>query len=188
MNIKIIKYIPGETPNFKRYTSSKPVPCYTDITQLWVLQNNVVDKFLIKIKLKGWRKWKKFWITLKAFAGLITDKASTPIASSDWYPARLAYLWHDILFSTHCFRQFAEYGDDGFRASNMFFRKIIDLYIKRSFKYKIISKLRAFFWHIKKRIWWRSVGSIVGQGLYVNGSPKRGYHGKFSACEIERVM
>jgi hypothetical protein len=181
MKLKIIKYIPGETPNFKRYTSSKPVPCYTDITQLWILQNDVYDFFKLKVNGKKYKVW------FTAQAGLVTDKASTPIVKSDWYPARLAYLWHDCLFSCHYFKQFAEEGDDGFRASNMFFRKLIDWNVKDSVKTGKISRLRGFFWHIKKRIWWRSVGSIVGQSLYVNGSPERGYHGKYSSCEIVRI-
>ena len=44
-----------------------------------------------------------------------------------------------------------------------------------------------FFWQIKKRLWFRSVNSIIGQGLYVNSSPDRGWHGKYSECIIKEL-
>lgn len=178
MKLKILNYSPGDTPQFKRYnTNIGPVTGYPDNTQLWVLQNIVKDHF--RVEING----KRYKITRTAMPGLITDKASTPAVRSDWYPSQPFYLWHDVDFSCHYLWRFEECDDDGFRVTNLLFRESIDWKIKHS----DVSRVRKIFWHIKKRAWWRSVSTIIGQGKYVNGSGARGNHRRCSRCEIKEI-
>lgn len=177
--MKLLKYIAGDKPELKRFDGQ--CPHYEDSTQLWELCNDFTDILIVE------HNGKKYQIVYSFKDHLITDKASLPVNRSHWYPASPFYIHHDVAFSTHCLSQFAINNDDGFRATNMLFKECINWKIKQAVKRKKISKFRAFFWHIKKRIWYRSVSSIVGQGLFVNGSPDRGYHGVYSKCEIEEV-
>lgn len=177
--MKLLRYIAGDKPELKRFDGQ--CPHYDDRTQLWILCNIVVMVYIVRFE------GKTYIITYTFLPGYITDKASTPMVKSDWYGGDPHYLPHDGNFSCHYLKMFAIEGDDGFRASNIVFEGGIDANIRFAVKHKLISRFKAAFWHIKKRIWYRSVSSIVGQGLYVNGSPDRGYHGLYSKCEIEEV-
>jgi hypothetical protein len=177
--MKVLRYIPGDKPELKRFDGK--CPHYEDQTQLWILCNVVVMSYVVKYKGKIYK------ITYTFLPGLITDKASTPAVKSDWYGGDPHYLPHDVNFSCHCLEMFSINDDDGFRASNIVFEGGIEANIEYAYKHKKINRFKKILWSIKKRIWYRSVGSIVGQGLYVNGSPDRGYHGKYSRCEIKEV-
>jgi hypothetical protein len=185
MKIKINAYHHGPDPVFKRYTGSDPVPGYDDITQLWVLQNTVQN--VIDAVIDG----KRVIITRTFKQGLIIDKASTPGESSDWYPAVNAVLGHDTDFSCHYLARYAvpngdgTTDDDGFRATNLIFMVDIDWHILDAVRRRVVSRFRGMLWHIKKRLWYRAVNSIAGQGRYENGDPSRGNHGELSGCEVE---
>lgn len=177
--MKLIKYIPGDKPELKRFDGY--CPHYEDKTQLWELCNDFTEVLIVE------HGNKKHQITYEFEAGLITDKASVPINRSHWYPASPFYIHHDVNFSVHYLKQFAINNDDGFRVTNILFEQCINWKIKQAVKRKKISKFRAFFWQIKKRLWFRSVNSIIGQGLYANSSPDRGYHDKYSDCTITEI-
>ena len=181
MKIKIIKYQDGKTALFERYTSNDPVEGYDDLTQLWRLKNAIMD--IITVDING----SSYTIVRRAFSDLITDKASTPFQRSDWYPARRAYIWHDVDFTLHNLAQFSENNDDGFRATNAMFLADIDYHIRQARKMGMIGVFRAFLWHIKKRLWYRAVSSIAGQGRYVANNTARGNHRGFSEISIEEV-
>jgi hypothetical protein len=181
VKIKITNYHHGPDAIFARYTDSKPVPGYDDLTQLWELQNTVQN--IIEAIISG----KRYIITRTFYKGLIIDKASTPGESSDWYPAVNAVLAHDTDFSCHWLRQFAENNDGGFRATNKMFLADIDYHIRRAKREGVVSGFRAMLWHIKKRVWYRAVNSIAGMGRYVNGKSYRGGHGEFSNCRIREA-
>jgi len=181
MDIKILHYDEGPTALWGRYTGSEPIPGYDDITQIWELQNDIQDVITAVIDDVVYE------ITRKAKKGLYSDKASTPGESSDWYPARRDYIWHDTDFSCHYLRRFAQNNDDGFRATNLMFEAGIGWHIDQARKAGKISRVRSFFWHIKKRFWYRAVNSIAGQGRYVNGRPSRGNHGQKSSIHIVKL-
>jgi hypothetical protein len=181
MEIKILSCVVLTAPKFERYTGRDPIPGYPDITQVWKLVNDPVTVYYARINGALYR------ITRRAAAGLYTDKATVPIRRSDWYAAIQAYLWHDTDFSCHNWAEFAEHGDGGFRATNEMFLADIDFHIRQAREAGKIGPIRAAFWHIRKRTWYRAVSSIAGQGLYVNGDPGRGYHGLYSETTIERV-
>ena len=178
MKVKILEYKSNDAFRWKRYTSGTVVRGYDDLTELWVLTNYVRDDLLVEIDGRQYR------IKREAMPGLVTDKASTPGSSSDWYAARRAYVWHDVDFSCHYLRQFAEYQDGGFRATNLMFEADIDWHVRKAKRIGVISGFRKFLWMMKKRAWYRAVDSIVGQGRYVNGRASRGNHGKYSKCTI----
>ena len=180
MNLTLKHYHPGDVPVWKRVDG--PVAGYDDRSQLWELQNNICDYQRVVVNGEA------FWIVRSAFKGLVIDKASVPGERSDWYPAQRAYIWHDCDFSCHYLARFAENDDDGFRATKLLFMRTIQHEIARAVRNGVVSATRGFFWRMKGRIWYRAVNSIAGQGRYVNGSATRGNHGKFSRCDIERVM
>lgn len=178
-DFKLIDFIEHEKMELERIDYQ--VPHYEDLTQLWELTNLVQHDYIVEID------GVKYKITYIFKPKIVFDKCSTPIKKSDWYGAIPFFGPHDVNFSVHYLKQFEINSDKGFRITNLLFRECIDWKIKQAVKRKKISKFRAFFWQIKKRLWYRSVNSIIGQGLYVNGSPDRGYHGKYSTCTITEL-
>jgi len=181
MKIKVIDIIQHGTIAYKRYLSNQPVDGYKNLTQLWVLINNVKLEIIVSINGKKYR----LIYTLKK--GLITDKASTPVESSDWYPSVQAYLIHDVNFTCHFLKLFAENNDEGFRATNKLFKAMIIYKIKETRKRKLISGLKYFFWMTRAGFWKFGVSTIVGQSKYVKHDGSRGNHAthtEFSICRL----
>ena len=117
MNLFLGNTIYDDVPQYERYNSADKVPGYDDLTELWVLKNEVSISYNVIIDDVD------YLLKYSFRPGLITDKASTPGSSSDWYPAIFDYLVHDVNFSCHYLGMFSSNYDDGFRATNLLFRE-----------------------------------------------------------------
>jgi hypothetical protein len=123
MDVKILEYERGPVAQLERYHGQETVAGYDDPTQLWELLNYLRDVLIVLIN------GEKYRITREAWAGLFTDKATTPGERSDWWPSQRAARWHDLDFTLHNLAQFEEHGDLGFRVSNLIFLEDIRWHI-----------------------------------------------------------
>ena len=121
-----------------------------DPDKLWILPEPITIRVVYKSKKQG--KHRRRLIHEWRFeTGWIWDKASVPVFKDNVLESVYAAMVHDKCFSTHDLFLFSQHDDDGFRATNKLFFRML--------RKAGMNWFRATYYYL-------AVNSIVGRALY----------------------
>lgn len=203
MKIKILNVYECGDPSLERFFPSEApaliekygLPSIGEIKKIGDMTDLWIERFDFFMDLFITVDGKRYLIHICFDKGFLYDKASTPIGRNNTLESSKAARTHDVGCSTHCFKQFAENDDAGFRFNNKLFKGLLLYFIKeerdamlkmepkRWNRFKI--RVDAYGRRRRARVWYAFVNSIAGQAFYVTNT--RDWHRKTTNVMITEI-